>query len=323
MTSDEIIRLVNRHNGVISYAAEEAGIPRTTLTDRYNAACRMTGAIPRRVMPRRAETPTVSRHNDSKEQVEHRTVFVSDPHIPYHSKTLTSLTTKVVEHIRPDLLVLGGDVIDARQISRFEQDPAHATDRLQCEIDEAVEVLTPMINASKRTVYLVGNHEWRLPAIINTVSGMFGLRVLELPYLFKEAGLPPVEFRMGKAAKVVIGEGHGRCVMRHGTKYNIHVSWTVLQREYPGCISIQGHSHRPDFKSLHADGRYGLAYVSGHLLDPLTGGDYLPDPGNDPWTPGIIIVDHYDNMTAANVTQVIMTGDSVAVDGRVFRCDPQ
>src|SRR5690349_22276797 len=63
-------------------------------------------------------------------------VFLSDLHIPYHDEAAVSSALRLIKKLRPDRVVINGDVADFFQLSRFNT--AHQRlDSLQEEIDEA------------------------------------------------------------------------------------------------------------------------------------------------------------------------------------------
>ncbi len=90
-------------------------------------------------------------------------VFASDVHVPFQDETALRVAKQIIAEVQPDLFVLGGDWLDATQISRFDPDPRRKL-TLQNDLD-ACKLLIREFRAllpNSRFVYKVGNHEDRI-----------------------------------------------------------------------------------------------------------------------------------------------------------------
>jgi len=173
----------------------------------------------------------------------------------------------------PDVLILGGDIIDCYHLSRFRKDPSRAS-HLQDEVDEAIEVLRPLVALAKRVVYLIGNHETRLEKTLWDIPALASCRGLIWPELFRPLG--EVEFM----DHVEIGP----VLFLHGFRASLHTAWAMVLREFPGRIVVQGHTHRPELKTW---GGTSECWVSGHLCDAARAGAYAANAVNH-WRQGFV-----------------------------------
>src|SRR5438128_2520375 len=119
--------------------------------------------------------------------------YVSDVHFPYEDKTAWNLAKQVLAALKPDILFLGGDIVDFYPVSRFDKDPARKRD-LQKELDQTSEELTALreIAPNAEIIYEEGNHEHRLIRTLwKKAEELAPLRSLALPELlsFKKLGI--------------------------------------------------------------------------------------------------------------------------------------
>ena len=87
-------------------------------------------------------------------------IFISDVHAPYHDVKAVDAMLTSLKVEKPELIVLGGDIVDFYKISRYDKSPFnHIT--LQNEIDETIALLKNIKRAAPkgaRIVWLEGNH---------------------------------------------------------------------------------------------------------------------------------------------------------------------
>jgi len=111
-------------------------------------------------------------------------LILSDIHIPYHDTPALKCALKYGDEIKPDLILLNGDVVDFYTISRYETDPEERD--LKGEI-EAVRQFFDHIRArfrKSRIVFKLGNHDERWwPFIWRKCPELLGIDALSLPSL--------------------------------------------------------------------------------------------------------------------------------------------
>lgn len=89
-----------------------------------------------------------------------RALLIGDVHLPYHDIEAITVCFDNAKKEKPDLVILGGDLIDCFQLSKYARDP-----RLR-KFSEELEQLEQFVEAVKRTfdcriLYKFGNHEIR------------------------------------------------------------------------------------------------------------------------------------------------------------------
>ena len=104
----------------------------------------------------------------------------SDFHIwPGDASTCLRAFKKFAADIRPDAIILNGDVMDFPRISRHPQGWESAPDPAQ-EIEAAQDHLADIVSAGKRgchKVWTLGNHDHRLEAIVaNATPQLKGMK---------------------------------------------------------------------------------------------------------------------------------------------------
>jgi metallophosphoesterase superfamily enzyme len=120
----------------------------------------------------------VSTRKDKKKTA----AVLSDIHIPYQDQRALSVCLEYLRDLRPDQIILNGDIVDFYTVSKFQKD-AMRIDTLQSEIDEARALLNLLRkdHPQAEIVYLRGNHEERLEKfLIDRASALTSLRCLSL-----------------------------------------------------------------------------------------------------------------------------------------------
>lgn len=113
--------------------------------------------------------------------------FISDVHFPVHEPATWNLTTRLLKIIRPDIIFLGGDIIDCHSVSKYPKKP-ESMFTLQEEIDTTFEALSGLRKSFPgATIYFKeGNHEQRLTKYLHSrAAELSPLRGLMLQNLLK------------------------------------------------------------------------------------------------------------------------------------------
>jgi UDP-2,3-diacylglucosamine pyrophosphatase LpxH len=191
-----------------------------------------------------------------------RELFISDTHFPYEDKQAWSLTLRVIQAVKPDLIYLGGDIIDFYALSSFDKDPRRALD-LQDEISYTKERLWEMTeNPQTRIVWYDGNHEQRLERYMHRKAKEFAyLENMSISALLNldKAGIEHIP----NGVKVRVGHLHHL----HGNEVpggSVNPSWNILQKV--GVNVIMGHFHRAQVAyKRDLDGKTYGAWVNGTI----------------------------------------------------------
>jgi predicted phosphodiesterase len=238
-----------------------------------------------------------------------RIAFLSDFHVPYHDVYAVEAAIRYLKDWQPDLVIVGGDLLDCYSISRFPLDPGRK-EKLQDEIDQAQDVVERVDKLGCDVHYLLGNHEDRLTRLITDNPGLHGMRALNWKTL---AGLPArwnvhnsqTHLRIGSVCFLhgdLRGGGGGQ-----------HVAAGLLRKLKTSCVF--GHYHRTQ-RTLEPsyDGTVRGGFAVGHLCD-VRKADYLTCPD---WTPGFATVD-YDHKTGLfDVRQHLIAGGLLRIDGKTY-----
>lgn len=141
---------------------------------------------------------------DSQKEMNYRTnhrvantiniVVLGDLHFPFHSRQCIALVLYFLNWLKPEVLILNGDIVDFYALSRFDRDPNRIT-KLQEELDETLYFLKRVRRClpSSEIIYMEGNHENRLRRWISSHPEVCSLRVLSLPSLL-EFGKQDIQF---------------------------------------------------------------------------------------------------------------------------------
>jgi hypothetical protein len=175
-----------------------------------------------------------------------------------------------ITHVRPDLLVLGGDIFDLPNLGNFAPDPSSDLNLLP-ELRRGVMELNRAIAAAGETVYVMGNHEDRwLRSLVSAYPRQFyGLPGLSFPEQLRSHGLDErctfVEERPGWPGVQI-----GHVYFRHGHHdYKaggpIHVA-AKLTADEGGSASI-GHVHRTQLYVVGRPGRRTEYGVTGGTME--------------------------------------------------------
>jgi hypothetical protein len=124
---------------------------------------------------------------------EQRFVFLTDLHygyerknrhkVPLHDVAAMDLALQFTNDFQPDVLILGGDILDCGCISHHNRHKPGRTEGMRL-LDDATECRTQFIQQlpeAKTSVYITGNHEaWLSDAVDDfpALEGMFDVRPL-------------------------------------------------------------------------------------------------------------------------------------------------
>ena len=165
--------------------------------------------------------------------------FASDIHIPEHDPFAVRAWLSWVQHAQPDVIVLGGDILELESCSGHGGN-IHSAPLFTHEIECGNKFLDDVQAAAPGAEihYLEGNHETRLgrkvDAMIPTMSG-----ALDLPSLLRldERGISWLPY--GKVKRF----GSSKLAFTHGLRANDHHAKAHLALY--GSSIVYGHTHRP------------------------------------------------------------------------------
>lgn len=202
----------------------------------------------------------------SKGKVPHRrgekvVIYIADQHIPYMDMRANELVRQVIKVLDPDELILGGDVVDFWQISKFCNNPLQrayydSPHNIQDDVDEVysyLKDLRSLIRKNAQLIFLEGNHEDRLRIWTEKHPELTGLRAItpEEAFRIAEAGVTKyVPYRpRGWSSSPPEDEEHWvvprKLVALHGHKYSANAGYVCnsMITEY-GCSGLSSHNHK-------------------------------------------------------------------------------
>lgn len=133
-------------------------------------------------------------------------VFASgDWHVPYHDPLSLRVFLEATRRMRPDVLVLMGDILDCYSLSTFSKDPRRKV-QFSDELSTANKVLDLVQDIGIEKVYFIeGNHEFRLERFVMDNPKAAGLLEMRELLGIDERGWTWVPY---KGASVQIGTMH-------------------------------------------------------------------------------------------------------------------
>lgn len=252
-------------------------------------------------------------------------VTLPDAQYPYHDPAAIDAAIRVIEAVRPDVVVWHGDNLDLSEFSRFVLEPRFAGST-QVALDALHTDLARVAALVPEQHYLEGNHEARLAKhILANAAAAFGLRpanvpdawpVLSIEHLLRLDALG-VSYHAGYPAGAVWLNDHVRII--HGAKHRGSKHSTAAAYASSDLVStIFGHIHRVDVAyrtMLTRNGPHNVMAASPGclcLLDgtvpSVTGG--FDSRGNtvptvDLWQQGVGIVTYDDTRHSYEHVEII------------------
>jgi hypothetical protein len=187
-------------------------------------------------------------------------VVFSDPHFyPDHSGAAVDALCTVIERVKPELVICGGDVLDGTQLGRFppvrgHHQPPGVREQLECCVRFMGQIQRAAGKA--RMAWTLGNHDVRLSRHI----AVHAPELLDLPFTRLEDWLPAwwlswtVEINTGTT---------GMLVVRHRNQPGM----THLQSAKAGTHYAHGHRHQLNVHVAPTFNGYRYSTDVGSLAD--------------------------------------------------------
>jgi len=234
-----------------------------------------------------------------------RVVVLSDIQIPFEDPGALSQALDVVYRIKPDTVVLNGDVIDCYRESRFLHDPRKALDVIE-ETHSRVRMLLAALEGIPYKYWLGGNHEdrWRKllwqPSLTPVALQLLKEHERVIREKYERDAFPMTEpdesfrilYDLDKHGFAYYPYGHrlyfadNNLIVTHGKYASKHSAYSAKRTwEWLGRSCIVGHSHRQGSYLITQDGREHGAWENGCLcqLEP----EYDDTPN---WQQGLSVV---------------------------------
>lgn len=210
-------------------------------------------------------------------------VFISDIHFPHQDMQAWQVALNSIKVLKPDLIYLGGDIIDLNAVSKYPKRPVD-TIQLQEELDVAYNELKRLRNIAPKTkiIYRAGNHEDRLiKYLINKAPELAALNDLSIPNLLKLKKLNIEYVANGTTERI------GRLYHDHGDLIKATSSNPargIIEKTKESIIVGHWHTMGVAFSRTYI-GELKSAYVNGFLYTLLP--EYTHRPN---WTHGFSVI---------------------------------
>lgn len=228
-----------------------------------------------------------------KEKSKQKIVQINDLHIPYHDKKTIEVFLKFLKDIKPDKLIIAGDLLDFYELSTFDKDPMRKF-TIQDEIDQCYDVLKEFKKYCSEIHFIKGNHENRLKKFLWKNPSLASIKVLELSKLLNldTLGITYHDFEyiyrnFRFTHGTVVRQESGASAKAELLKY--------------GSSMASGHTHRLCFY-LKTDARGTVAAYEGGCmckLDP----EYIQGVPN--WQQGFLVYNFDNNRFFCQVVPIL------------------
>ncbi len=199
-----------------------------------------------------------------------RIVSLSDLHVPYHDVAAVNAALEMCEDWRPDLVIVNGDLYDSYLISSFEKEPARLGATLQDEFDAARPITKRIDELGCRVVFILGNHEARINALVAKNPGLAKLRSLEWHAMAEIPSRWEILPQHSRYRFEHLDIHHGDIKQGPGGRYVAARMLEDLKRS-----SLFGHFHRDQFyPEPDGDGVTRGGFGQGHLCNEEEAGKY-------------------------------------------------
>jgi UDP-2,3-diacylglucosamine pyrophosphatase LpxH len=237
---------------------------------------------------------------------------------PYHDRTAMDLTLQLIDYIKPDEIIILGDMIDCSEASKkFIKEPGFYFTTQSALTEMAFFLMRIKSVSNANIIYLAGNHEDRLKNYayeymafaytlktfgtdysILSLKNLLNLEQLGVNYLER---YPQDSYWINDNLRVV----HGEYININKELANSRIS------------TIQGHKHTIEkiFKTSH--GRHGIEKMFVESIGCLCNIDgSVPGKSQPNWQQGICVVNTVDKYFD---THAVVYHDGVTIyDNKIF-----
>lgn len=218
-------------------------------------------------------------------------VAFGDIHSPYHDRVSVAITLKFCKELKPDLIIIPGDLIDFYTLSKFDQDPRDAH-TLNSELSFAYNILAEFRKTCKEMELIEGNHENRLNRFLlqkakelvglTTATGQKNIMSVEYLLELEQLGIKFIPM-VGRDAY----KKYNDLFIGHYNKVSKHSAYTAKSLvEDKGVSILQNHVHRMGYYAKTGiDGKTLVGIENGCLcnLNPR----YVQNPN---WQQGFTVI---------------------------------
>jgi len=242
-----------------------------------------------------------------------RTLVLGDTHFPFQDDTAISAAIDYLKYIKPERVILNGDLNDFYALSKFSKDPERSL-RLQEEIDVTVEFLQRVRKAAPQSdiVWNEGNHEVRMRHFLSDKAPQLAyLRSLQMESLM-EVERFGIRYNRANARGAVVdvglvSVGHFDICRKHSAD----TAQALVNARF-GTV-VTGHVHRLGAYYKRAGGKLFAGFEGGCLCDLEP--EYLDDCD---WHHGMVLIEKTKDKPRYFVNMIPILGGDILFEGRIF-----
>jgi len=196
-----------------------------------------------------------------------------DVHVPHQNAAAVEVFCLAAEHLRPDMIVCLGDVLDCGQFSKYPPTYGMPETDYAADLATANALLDRLQKACDRLVVVEGNHEYRLDRWAAATAEGRGAYSMLAPRIQLMRGRKRCTYvrygtTTGKYPHYAVNSRiiavHGWSYARHATKQHLQIS--------QGKSVIHGHTHRADtsiIQNIWSPGKIIQSRGAGCLCMPI------------------------------------------------------
>lgn len=269
-------------------------------------------------------------------------VILPDVQLPFADEKAIDVALRILTSVKPDKVILLGDLLDLSAWSKYEQRPEYATQTQEAIIQAHILLATiRKLAPQAEIIVMAGNHEARMEkALLRNAQAAYGLKradqpegwpVMSVPYLCAFDTLDVKYVDGYPASRYWINE---RLQVRHGNIARPGGKTAVAVSNDERVSTIFGHIHRIEsqFKTVNVYGgaRTNASYaigalcrLDGHVPSTKSGFnlDGQPVENWENWQAGFAVVNYQDGDSPFSVEQVYintLSGYETNYRGKVF-----
>lgn len=192
-----------------------------------------------------------------------KALFITDTQCPFEHQLHLKLVHKIIELVKPDEIVLGGDMADCTVLGRYRKHPELPAFFMQ-ESNHVNRFLDELqdIGSGAEWFYLLGNHEKRLANyIVDNCAALYGYLKFEDIFRLNARKMKWQDFSPRQGHRVL-----GSSLIARHCSFSSSAKASIANAL---CSIIHGHSHKMYREEIRSfDGNLFLSASPGWLGDP-------------------------------------------------------
>lgn len=255
---------------------------------------------------------------------------VSDIHGKWRDPFAWAVFMDCLRRVKPDILVLNGDVADFPKVGRYTQMPGAGNLMLQAEIDFVRDEILKVIRQDfdGKLIWTIGNHEQRLVRYLADVAPaladlrclrfdeIFGVKDFDIEMVFGGSFLAPYQADRAKNIARTHKILFDCFAITHGTAMG--PKGVEAELAYYGMCGLSGHTHRPAIYSRGTEACPGMSWTNpGMLAHRSCAREYRETRVNE-WTNGLAVITIHTKLKRVVPELCIIHEDFAAFCGKTW-----